>query len=60
MDPGRVLQIQQALVSRGFLSGEASGIYDEATIEAMRQFQVSQKIDSTAYPTAHALTRLGL
>lgn len=60
MDPGRVQQIQQALISRGFLAGEPTSIYDEATIEAMRQFQVSQKIDSTGYPTAHALKRLGL
>jgi hypothetical protein len=60
IDPGRVQQIQQALITRGFLSGEATSIYDEATIEAMRQFQLSQKIDATGYPTAIALKRLGL
>jgi hypothetical protein len=60
MDPGRVQQIQQALISRGFLTGEPTSVYDEATVEAMRQFQVSQKIDATGYPTAHALKRLGL
>lgn len=60
IDPARVLQIQQALITRGFLSGEPTSVYDEATIEAMRLFQLSQKIDATGYPTAHALKRLGL
>lgn len=60
MDPGRIQQIQQALISRGFLTGEPTSFYDDATIEAMRQFQISQKIDATGYPTAHALKRLGL
>lgn len=60
IEPARVTQIQQALTARGFLSGEPSGVYDEGTIEAMRQFQISQKIDVTGYPTAQALKRLGL
>ena len=60
IDPNRVLQIQQALISRGFLAGEPTSVYDEVTIEAMRLFQISQKIDATGYPTAHALKRLGL
>ncbi len=60
IDAPRIIQIQQALTSRGFLTGEPTGLYDELTIEAMRQFQISQKIDATGYPTAHALKRLGL
>ncbi len=60
IDSVRVTQIQQALVARGLLTGEPSGIYDEATFEAMRQFQGAQKIDVTGYPTAHSLKRLGL
>ncbi|MEP7271230.1 MAG: peptidoglycan-binding domain-containing protein [Acidobacteriota bacterium] len=60
IDAPRVLQIQQALIGRGFLTGEPTGIYDDLTIDAMRQFQMSQKIDTTGYPTAHALKRLGL
>lgn len=60
MDSTRVVEIQQALTSRGFFTGEVSGVYDDATIEAMQKFQRSQKIPVTGYPTAHALKRLGL
>lgn len=60
IDVMRVIQIQQALTSKGFYSGETSGNYDEATIDAMRRFQASNKITATGYPTAHALKRLGL
>jgi peptidoglycan hydrolase-like protein with peptidoglycan-binding domain len=55
-----VLQIQQALNQRGFYGGEMTGVYDAATVEAMRRFQANQKISATGYPTAHALKRLGL
>ncbi len=60
IEASRVLQIQQALANRGFYSGEMTGVYDEATIDAMRRFQASEKIAATGYPTAHALKRLGL
>lgn len=60
IDTMRVIQIQQALASRGFYSGETSGNYDEATIDAMRRFQSTNQISATGYPTAHALKRLGL
>jgi len=60
IDESRALQIQQALNQRGFYTGEMTGVYDKATIEAMRRFQTSQKIPATGYPTAHALNRLGL
>ncbi|MGH9937640.1 MAG: peptidoglycan-binding domain-containing protein [Blastocatellia bacterium] len=60
IDEARALQIQQALTQRGFYSGEMTGVYDQATIAAMRRFQASQKIPVTGYPTAHALKRLGL
>jgi hypothetical protein len=60
IESSRVLQIQQALASRGFYGGEMTGVYDEATVDAMRRFQASQKIAVTGYPTAHALKRLGL
>lgn len=60
IDSMRVIQIQQALASKGFYSSETTGVYDEATIDSMRRFQASQKITATGYPTAHALKRLGL
>jgi hypothetical protein len=60
MDAARVIEIQRALRERSLYDGELSGAYDEATVEAMRQFQAGQKIPVTGYPTAHALKRLGL
>jgi peptidoglycan hydrolase-like protein with peptidoglycan-binding domain len=60
MATDRVTEIQQALAGKGFYTGEPTGVYDEATIEAMRQFQTANRIDVTGYPTAHALKRLGL
>lgn len=58
--PERIVEIQTALIARGLLAGEPTGVYDEATIEAMRRFQFSLQIDVTGYPTAHALKHLGL
>ena len=60
IDVSRALQIQQALKQRGFYPGEMTGVYDQATIEAMRRFQTQERIPATGYPTAHALKRLGL
>ena len=60
IDESRALQIQRALKQRGFYTGELTGIYDQATIEAMRRFQTQENIPATGYPTAHALKRLGL
>lgn len=60
IDSERVIQIQRALATRGFYSGETTGIYDGTTIEAMRRFQINNKISVTGYPTAHSLKRLGL
>jgi peptidoglycan hydrolase-like protein with peptidoglycan-binding domain len=60
IEPARVIQIQEALLKRGFFSGETTGVYDDATVDAMRQFQINQKIDATGYPTAQSLKLLGL
>jgi Putative peptidoglycan binding domain len=60
MDASRVFEIQQALASKGFYQGEMTGVYDQPTVGAMRQFQLKEKILATGYPTAHALRRLGL
>lgn len=56
----RVLEIQSALIARGFLSEPPSGQYDQATVAAMKAFQTGQNLDATGYPTAHTLKRLGM
>jgi peptidoglycan hydrolase-like protein with peptidoglycan-binding domain len=60
IEPARVIQIQQALLTRGFFTGEPNGVYDDATVDAMRQFQINQKINATGFPTAQSLKLLGL
>jgi hypothetical protein len=60
INPLRAAEIQRALAAKGFYAGEPTGIWDEATVEAMRGFQLKERIDVTGYPTAYALKRLGL
>lgn len=59
MPTDRVLEIQRALIERGFLA-EETGVYDQATIEAMKAFQQAENLPVTGRPTAHVLIRLGL
>ena len=56
----RVTEIQNALIKLGYLSGSATGQYDDATVEAMKQFQVDNQLAATGLPSAHALKRLGV
>lgn len=60
IEPTRVLEIQLALAKRGFYACEMTGVYDQATVDAMRRFQAKHGISVTGYPTAHALKRLEL
>jgi peptidoglycan hydrolase-like protein with peptidoglycan-binding domain len=58
--PGRVTEIQEALIKQGYLAGPPSGLYDENTAQAMKQFQVANKLPTTGMPSAHTLKRLGV
>jgi len=58
--PERVTEIQRALIKLGYLSGPASGQYDDDTVEAMKQFQSASQLPVTGLPSAHALKRLGV
>jgi hypothetical protein len=60
MDAERIKQIQEALAKKGYYAGEISGQYDDLTIEAMRRFQETHKVDVTGYATAQSLRLLGL
>jgi hypothetical protein len=60
MDEERIKQIQEVLAKKGYYTGEITGQYDEATIEAMRRFQETNRIDVTGYATAQSLRLLGL
>lgn len=42
----RVVQLQNILISRGFLDGEADGVYGSATVEAIKRFQASVGLEA--------------
>lgn len=58
--PERYKEIQQALVARGYLKSEPSGVWDADSIDAMTRFQNDQKLPATGKLTAASLIKLGL
>lgn len=60
LQPERVQEIQQALVTAGYLNQEPNGKWDDSTRNAMRQFQQDHGFPSTGLPEAKSLMKLGL
>lgn len=59
--PDRYKEIQQALAAKGYLQpDDASGRWDQPTIDAMKKFQADQKLDSTGKINSLSLIALGL
>ena len=56
----RITEIQTALIKAGFMDGPASGLYDESTIDAMKQFQSKNGLSQTGLPSARLLKKLGV
>lgn len=56
----RVLEIQQALQSNGFLRGEPNGKWDDASTSAMKRFQEEHDISPNGKINALSLMALGL
>lgn len=56
----RVAEIQNALIKAGYMDGPASGLYDDATIDAMKQFQAKNGLSQTGLPSAPLLKKLGV
>lgn len=57
----RYHEIQDALVAKGYLRPEqATGNWDEASIDALKRFQAEQKLDATGKITSMSLIALGL
>ncbi len=56
----RVTEMQNALIKAGYMDGPASGQYDDATIEAMKQFQADNGLSQTGLPSAPLLKKLGV
>ena len=56
----RVTEIQTALIKAGFLDGPATGQYDDATVDAIKQYQGQNGMPQTGLPSAPFLKRLGV
>jgi hypothetical protein len=60
IDSQRAEQIQQALIREHYLSGEASGVWDDACQRAMERYQASNGWQTKEVPDSRALIKLGL
>lgn len=60
IDSERAQAIQEALIRERYLSGEASGTWNQASEEAMRRYQADQGWQSKTVPDSRALIKLGL
>ena len=60
IDPQRAQEIQEALIREHYLSGQATGTWDEASEEAMRRYQADNGWQSKTVPDSRALIKLGL
>lgn len=59
--PERYKQFQEALIAKGYLQGEATGQWDEASADAMRRFQRDQNLEPTGKPNQSlSIIALGL
>jgi len=59
--PERYKEIQDALVSRGYLQPEqATGAWDQNSVDALRRFQAEQKLESSGKLNSLSLIALGL
>ncbi len=60
IDGERAQAIQEALIREHYLSGEASGTWNEASEAAMRRYQADHGWQSKTVPDSRALIKLGL
>lgn len=60
IDPARVTQIQQALVSAHYLDRSPDGNWDSSTKEAMQKYQADNGWQTKLLPDSRALVKLGL
>lgn len=60
IDGERAQAIQEALIRQHYLSGDASGTWNQASEEAMRRYQADHGWQSKTVPDSRALISLGL
>ncbi len=60
IDSERAQAIQEALIREHYLSGDASGTWNQASEDAMRKYQADHGWQSKTVPDSRALIKLGL
>jgi len=60
IDAQRAQQIQEALIREHYLTGKPSGVWDDATQQAMQKYQAENGWQSKTTPDSRALIKLGL
>ncbi len=60
IDDNRAMEIQTALIHVGYLSGQASGHWDDSTEAAMQKFQADNGWQTKLMPDSRAIIKLGL
>jgi len=58
--PERISEIQTALAKDGSFSGSPNGMWDDATLEAMKKFQSAHSLNPSGKLDALTLQKLGL
>jgi Putative peptidoglycan binding domain len=60
IDSQRTTEIQEALIREHYLSGEPSGVWNDATQKAMVRYQAENGWQTKVIPDSRALIKLGL
>jgi hypothetical protein len=60
IDSKRALEIQEALIREHYLEGKPTGVWNDATQQAMQRYQADNNWQSKTTPDARALIKLGL
>jgi len=60
IDSERAQAIQEALIREHYMTGEATGTWNQASEEAMRRYQADHGWQSKTVPDSRALIKLGL
>jgi hypothetical protein len=60
IDDDRATEIQQALIKAGYLTGQPTGHWDDASIAAMTKLQADNGWQTKLVPDSRALIKLGL
>lgn len=60
IDSKRTLEIQEALIREHYLTGKPTGVWNDATQQAMQRYQADNNWQSKTTPDARALIKLGL